>query len=277
MKWKQLVTPVQSMNSDEAKSYVADRSEGLYTLLDVRQEKEYEQSRIPGATLIPLPELMDRMDELDPEKPVIVYCAVGGRSRAAAQILSGKGFNEVYNLKGGINAWHGRTAEGPSEFGMHLLSGDETVDQIIVLAYSMEDGMWVFYEKIRDSVEEPSTKELIAQLAGIEDKHKEKLFSLYKSITKSGENLDQFEAKTVSSIMESGMSTDEFIEQNQFAMQDIPGILNVAMALETQAFDLYLRYSQKATNKTTKDILYQIAQEEKSHLKSLGELMDDHF
>ncbi|MBW1643029.1 MAG: sulfurtransferase, partial [Deltaproteobacteria bacterium] len=44
-----------------------------YTLLDVRQEGEYEQSRIPGATLIPLPELMDRLDELDPEKPVITY------------------------------------------------------------------------------------------------------------------------------------------------------------------------------------------------------------
>jgi len=63
MKWKQLVTPVNSMESEEAKTYMSDHTEGTYTLLDVRQEGEYEQSRIPGATLIPLPELMDRLDE----------------------------------------------------------------------------------------------------------------------------------------------------------------------------------------------------------------------
>jgi rhodanese-related sulfurtransferase len=73
MKWKQLVTPVNSMESEEAKSYMADHAEGTYTLLDVRQQGEYEQSRIPGATLIPLPDLMDRLEELDPKKPVITY------------------------------------------------------------------------------------------------------------------------------------------------------------------------------------------------------------
>ena len=73
MKWKQLVTPVNSMESEEAKAYISDHAEGTYTILDVRQEGEYEQSRIPGATLIPLPELMDRINELDPEKPVIAY------------------------------------------------------------------------------------------------------------------------------------------------------------------------------------------------------------
>ena len=202
---------------------------------------------------------------------------MGGRSRGAAQLLSGKGFKDVFNLKGGLKAWQGLTAEGPAESGMFLLTGDETFDEIIILAYGMEEGMWIFYETIKENVEDASAKELLAQLAGIEDKHKEKLFSLYTSISKSEVNLDQFEAKIVSKVMESGMSTDEFIEQNRLAMQDIPGILNIAMTLEIQAFDLYSRYSQKATDKTTKDILYQIAQEEKAHLKSLGKLMDDHI
>lgn len=73
MKWKQLVTPVNAMDTEEARSYIADHAEGTYTLLDVRQKGEYEQSRIPGATLIPLPELMDRLNELDPKKSVITY------------------------------------------------------------------------------------------------------------------------------------------------------------------------------------------------------------
>ncbi len=73
MKWKQVFTPVKSPRSDDAKAYMEKHKEGTYTLLDVRQPREYEDSRIPGAELIPLPELTDRIDELDPEKPVITY------------------------------------------------------------------------------------------------------------------------------------------------------------------------------------------------------------
>ncbi len=68
---------------------------------------------------------------------------MGGRSRAAAQLLAGKGFKEVYNLKGGIKAWQGHTAAGPAEMGMILLSGDETASDIIILAYGMEHGLEV--------------------------------------------------------------------------------------------------------------------------------------
>ena len=50
-----------------------EHKEGSYTLLDVRQPTEYETARIPGAMLIPIGELPDRIGELDPEKPVIAY------------------------------------------------------------------------------------------------------------------------------------------------------------------------------------------------------------
>ena len=73
MKWKEFLTPVKSMNSREAKAYMAGHREGTYTLLDVRQPGEYEKSRIPGAKLIPLPELVERLNELDPDRPLIAY------------------------------------------------------------------------------------------------------------------------------------------------------------------------------------------------------------
>lgn len=73
MRWKQFLTPVDSMDADEARAYMSEHEEGSYTLLDVRQPGEYEKTRIPGAHLIPLPELSDRLRELDPEKPVIAY------------------------------------------------------------------------------------------------------------------------------------------------------------------------------------------------------------
>ena len=126
MQLKKLFTPVGSMDADEAKAYMAGHREGDYTLLDVRQPGEYEDSHLPGAKLMPLPELSDTYQELDPEKPTIVHCAVGGRSRVAAQMLSGWGFKEVYNLAGGIKAFQGHKATGPQELNLDLVKGDET-------------------------------------------------------------------------------------------------------------------------------------------------------
>jgi rhodanese-related sulfurtransferase len=73
MKWMQFLTPVASMDAEEARAYMRNHKEGSYTLLDVRQPSEYEKERIPGAKHIPLPELPGRLGELDPRRPVIAY------------------------------------------------------------------------------------------------------------------------------------------------------------------------------------------------------------
>ena len=65
--------PVRSMDTEEARAYIGEHEEGTFTLVDVRQPREYEKARIPGAKLVPLPELSDRLAELDPEKPTLVY------------------------------------------------------------------------------------------------------------------------------------------------------------------------------------------------------------
>ncbi len=73
MRWKQLFTPTASLEPDEAKSFIAAHAEGSYTLLDVRQPGEYEKEHLPGAILIPLPDLADAFSRLDPSKPIIIY------------------------------------------------------------------------------------------------------------------------------------------------------------------------------------------------------------
>ncbi|HUT71775.1 MAG TPA: rhodanese-like domain-containing protein [Desulfatiglandales bacterium] len=73
MRWKQFLIPVKSMDTEEAKTYLKEHREGTFTVLDVRQPREYDKTRIPGAMLIPLPELSNRLGRLDPEKPTIVY------------------------------------------------------------------------------------------------------------------------------------------------------------------------------------------------------------
>jgi rhodanese-related sulfurtransferase len=73
MKWKQFFRPVSSMDTDEARAYMSREKEGSYTLLDVREPGEYQKGHIPGAKLIPLSELPDRIGEVDPGKPLITY------------------------------------------------------------------------------------------------------------------------------------------------------------------------------------------------------------
>jgi rhodanese-related sulfurtransferase len=61
------------MEVEEARTFFAEHNPGDYLLLDVRQPAEYQEGHIPGARLIPLPELADRLDELDQDKPVFAY------------------------------------------------------------------------------------------------------------------------------------------------------------------------------------------------------------
>jgi molybdopterin/thiamine biosynthesis adenylyltransferase/rhodanese-related sulfurtransferase len=74
-------------------------------LIDVREPFESEIARIDGAKLIPLGEITERLDELNRERPIVVHCHSGKRSAQAARLLQQRGFGNVYNLEGGIDAW----------------------------------------------------------------------------------------------------------------------------------------------------------------------------
>ena len=75
------------------------------TILDVRNPPEYEICRIEGSVLIPLPELQDRLGELDPRDFYVVHCHHGPRSTRAVNMLRDVGFAKTKNLAGGIDAW----------------------------------------------------------------------------------------------------------------------------------------------------------------------------
>jgi sulfur-carrier protein adenylyltransferase/sulfurtransferase len=75
-------------------------------LIDVRQPNEYAFAKIEGARLIPLGEILQRMDELDEAKETVVHCHAGMRSARAIDALQRSGFKgNLLNLRGGIDAW----------------------------------------------------------------------------------------------------------------------------------------------------------------------------
>lgn len=74
-------------------------------IVDVRNSYEWAAGHIDGAENIPLAHLVARAKELDPERPVVVHCQMGGRSAVAASVLEARGFHSVTNLTGGYKAW----------------------------------------------------------------------------------------------------------------------------------------------------------------------------
>jgi rhodanese-related sulfurtransferase len=74
-------------------------------LLDVREPWEYQEGHVPGARLIPLGELEQRVNEVPRDRPILAICHSGQRSLAAAGYLVQLGYNSVSNVDGGTAAW----------------------------------------------------------------------------------------------------------------------------------------------------------------------------
>ena len=102
---------VQRLNAADA---IARSGRGEITIIDVREMAEVAASgKAQGAVHVPLmligmrcdPKSPEFLVALDPARPVALYCASGGRSQRAAEMLAGMGFAEVYNI-GGLGDWH---------------------------------------------------------------------------------------------------------------------------------------------------------------------------
>jgi rhodanese-related sulfurtransferase len=91
------------------------RDQGAF-ILDVREQSEWDQFHIPGATLIPLGELPNRLNEVPKDKTVVVVCRTGHRSAQGRDILLNAGFTQITSMTGGITEWQAQgleTVTGP--------------------------------------------------------------------------------------------------------------------------------------------------------------------
>jgi sulfur-carrier protein adenylyltransferase/sulfurtransferase len=97
-------TKLEEITATELKARL-DRGEEIQ-IIDVREPNEYEIAKIPGTKLIPLGQVVNRMNEIDPSRETVVHCKGGVRSAKAIEALRGVAFpGRMVNLKGGITAW----------------------------------------------------------------------------------------------------------------------------------------------------------------------------
>ncbi len=274
MRWKQFFTPVKSIDAEQAREFMETGSSEEITTLDVRQPNEYEKGHIPGAKLIPLPDLNNRLGEIDPNKPVMVYCAIGGRSRVAAQMLAGMGFKEVLNLSGGFKAWKSKTAFGPEMQGLEMFTGAESLEEALVVSYSLEAGLRDFYLSMIPKVENNDARDLFKKLSEIEVKHQDRIFNEYLKISDRSETRKEFEKSILSQAVEGGLTTEAYINMFQPDWESVTDIIELAMSIEAQALDLYQRASERSSEPQTRKVLVQIADEERAHLAQLGKLIE---
>ncbi len=190
-------------------------------------------------------------------------------------MLSGKGFEHVYNLSGGIKAWKEEVAYGNEDHALELFSGDESPEKVLAVAYSLEEGLREFYLSMTQSVKNEEAIKLFKMLADIEIKHQQRLLDFHNTLTDKNVSRQEFEKTIVADTVEGGLTTSEFMALYKPDWNSVTDVTGLAMSIEAQALDLYQRASERSTDKASREFLGQIAAEEKNHMKMLGDFIDN--
>jgi rubrerythrin len=193
------------------------------------------------------------------------------RSRAAASILSGAGFKEVHSMQGGIRAWQGLVAEGIPETGMAYFSPATRPEEMIALAWLLEDGSCKFYESLAKMIEEQEAKGLFQNLKRSEENHKTTLWKMYEELSGKAPT-PEFPDNVISreprgDVMEGGMLISEALKWSKG--KTLKDILELSISLETNSYDLYLKMERKAEGRNAKQVFKTLSEEEKKHLDQL--------
>ena len=165
-------------------------------------------------------------------------------------------------------------AVGPEDTGLHLFTSAESPEEAVILGFSLEMGLRDFYLSMQLKASRESTKALFGKLADIEILHQEWLVELYKEITGTALTITEFAEKIAEPAMEGGLTTEEYMQLYKVDLDSELEVLGMALAIEAQALDLYLRAAERSDNSKAKQILFHIADEERSHIARLSSYVD---
>ncbi|MBE0427431.1 MAG: ferritin family protein [Nitrospirae bacterium] len=175
-----------------------------------------------------------------------------------------------------MNAWEGLVAEGPPESGMAYFEGTEKPEELIALAWILEDGSRKFYSSLLYLFDERAAKELFLNLADAEEHHKKSLVDLYRKVSgkKPGDAFPQDFISTEHSgdVMEGGMSVSEGIDWVK--RNGLNAALELSVSLEANSYDLYIKMSRSMQDEHAQNVFKTLVTEEKQHLEKLAELLE---
>lgn len=255
---------VKSISSLETKEIINSDEVSNFQLLDVRQPGEYAKGHIPGALLIPLADLGERYTELDSDKATIVYCRSGVRSKTACQLLNRLGVDDVLNMQGGIISYNGEQIEGHADAGLELFM-DADFTSAYELVFTMEAGLKNFYLTLADEATTDGERDLLLKMSRFEDAH----------MTRLAKKFGEADFDTESTITEGGLDIEQMISYFGEQLGSREQILQLAMKLEAQAFDLYSRLAREHQGEEMEAFYQSMAADEHKHLLQVSKELDN--
>lgn len=178
-------------------------------------------------------------------------------------------------MQGGINAWDGLVAKGPPESGVAYFSPATRPEELIALAWHLEDGARKFYSGLSALSPDQDADRLYRELAKAEENHQALLRELFRNF--SGDKpVEGFPDSVIPSgkeeIMEGGIPVKDALNWAG-GKQAVP-VVEFALSLEAAALDLYIRMERRVGDDRLSKVFLVLAREEKQHMKKLGSLFE---
>ena len=193
------------------------------------------------------------------------------RSRAAAAVLSREGFKEAYSMEGGIRAWNGLRAAGPPDAGMAYFDPAKKPEEMIALAWMLEEGACKFYgtwgkgRRVR-------MRPLFSGSCRMTKRNTNPPFSK-STRDRTGKDADPGFPRSLLSLesgvdyLEGGVVLNKALEWAQG--QELKDILDFSVSLEVNAIDLYIKMERKVEGEDAKEVFQALSNQERNHLKRL--------
>ena len=261
---------IHEIDPGDLRRYIRDHNEKDFLLVDVRQPDEYKEGHIPGARLLPLPELVRNMETLPSGLDLIFYCQSGARSMAASLMVEEEfAATGIYNLNGGILSWDGATAENPPQ--VQLFKKGAAPEALYMTAMNLEKGAMNFYMTVDMRYGGEAWSDVFSRLAEAEIGHALAVYRLWRRGRTGVEDFDTVFAGLSGNVLEGGMTLVDALDRAAGSGgRTCVHLMELALHVEYAAFDLYRAMADQAESPDARDAFLKIAQAEKSHMALLA-------
>ena len=176
----------------------------------------------------------------------------------------------MYSMEGGIQAWKGLRAAGAPEAGMAYFDPAKRPEELIALAWMLEEGSIAFYQEM-SKMKAPGAMSLFRELSADEEKHKSSLSKAYEKIFANKPD-PGFPRSLVSlepgvDYLEGGVVLRKALEWAQG--KDLKEVLEFSISLEVNAVDLYIKMERRVEGKEAKEVFRVLSNQERNHLQRL--------
>jgi len=180
-------------------------------------------------------------------------------------------------MEGGMNAWQGLTASGLPDEGMSFFPEQSGPAELIALAWILEDGTGKFYTSVAGILSDKEAIKLFTDLASAEEHHKSTLLGLYLTMT-GMEPRQDFPHDVITAdndTVEGGVKLGAALLWVKG--RDVRQALEFSMALETNAYDRYIKMKRRISGEQGQRIFDLLIKQEKEHLGRMAALLDEKF